>query len=258
MMALLKQLGGFFSLVSTENGRMLHTRRNFYCEDSSIIDGVMTNDAYVRGLLEDDDRDFDNFIQNRDRLMEELYTVERCKSMEDFLIVTRDEFDGVDADQKKEIFGKEFKNIDCPSVVRACFRCCTMGQTFNDDFSLTTRRTFSDKRLTLINDVISPCVLAIVRLLMMCFIHKFMQNNYFVRLNVEASYVHCWIGESVYFHDHLIDLFIEESEDPRESGKMNRNDIYIIFDRRVIAPSSSHLCVFIYVGEYLESNFVGN
>ena len=119
--------------------------------------------------------------------------------MIDFLIVTRDEFDGIDTERKRQLFGKEFKNLDCPSVVNVCFRCCTIGQTFNDNFSLTKCRIGYLEPLTLTKGVISPCLLSKVCLLMMCFIHKFVQNNYFVRLNVEASDMHRWIGESVYY-----------------------------------------------------------
>ena len=36
-------------------------RRNFCCEDSSIVDGVMTNDTHMCGLLEDDNNDVHNF-----------------------------------------------------------------------------------------------------------------------------------------------------------------------------------------------------
>ena len=64
-MARLRQLGGFFSLVSQEDGRLMYVRQNFHCEDSSIIDGVMTNDAHVCGLLEDDDNDVYNFKENQ-------------------------------------------------------------------------------------------------------------------------------------------------------------------------------------------------
>ena len=250
-MARLRQLGGFFSLVSWEDGRLMYVRRNFRCEDSSIIDGVMTNDAHVCGLLEDDDK------ENRTQLLEDACTVELCKTMIDFLIVTRDEFDGIDTERKRQLFGKEFKNLDCPSVVNVCFRCCTIGQTFNDDFSLTKHRGIGYlEPLTLIKGVISPCLLSKVHLLMMCFIHKFVQSNYFVRLSVKASDMHCWIGESVFFHDRLIDLFMDECEDPSENGMMDRDDIYIIFDRRNVNNLMSfRLCVFIYVGKYLDSDF---
>ena len=177
----------------------MYVRQNFGCEDSSIIDGVMTNDAHVCGLLEDDDN------ENRTRLLEDACTVELCKTMIDFLIVTRDEFDGIDTERKRQLFGKEFKNLDCPSVVNVCFRCCTIGQTFNDDFSLTKCRGIGYlEPLMLIKGVILPCLLSKVLLLMMCFIHKFVQSNYFVRLNVEASDMHRWIGESLFFMTDLL------------------------------------------------------
>ena len=175
--------------------------------------------------------------------------------MIDFLIVTRDEFDGIDVERKRQAFGKEFKNVDCPSVVNVCFQCCTIGQMFNNDFSLTTHRLHHLERLTLTKGVISPCSLSKVRLLMMCFIHKFVQNHYFVKLNVEANDIHRWIGESVFFHDRLIDLFLDECEDPSEGGMMNRDDIYLIFNCRNVSLMSFRLCVFIYIGEYLESDF---
>ena len=102
-MARLRKLGGFFSLVSWEDGRLMYVRWNFHCEDSSIIDGVMTNNAHVCGLLEDDDK------ENRTQLLEDACTVELCKTMIDFLIVMRDEFDGIDTERKRQLFGKELK-----------------------------------------------------------------------------------------------------------------------------------------------------
>ena len=178
--------------------------------------------------------------------------------MIDFLIVMRDEFDCINIERKRQAFGKEFKNVDCPSVVNVCFRCCTMGQMFNDDFSLTMHRVHKLEALTLTKSVIAPCLLSKVCLLMMCFINKFVQNNYFLRLNIEAGDIHCWIGESVFFHDCLIDLFMDECENPSKNGMMDRDDIYLIFDRHNISLASFRLCfLFMWVNIW-KVNFATN
>ena len=86
--------------------------------------------------------------------------------------------------------------------------------------------------------------------MMMCFIHKFIQSHYFVKLNVKECDVHRYIGESVFFHDRLIDLFVKEAEDSTKFGTIDRDDIHIIFDMRR-TNESNHMCTFMYVGEYL-------
>ena len=47
--------------------------------------------------------------------------------------------------------------------------------------------------------------------MMMCFIYKFIQSHYFVKLNVAEDAVHRYIGESIFFHDRSIDLFVNEA-----------------------------------------------
>ena len=172
--------------------------------------------------------------------------------MMDFLIITRDEFTGIDMEHKIAVFGREFYNVDCPSVVNVCFRCCTLGQTFNDDFSLTRRRRKSSSMI--VSKVIPPCTLSKVRLMMMCFIHKFIQGHYLVKLNVMEHDVHRYIGESVFFHDRLVDLFVKEAGDPTQHGVMDRNDIYIMFDMRRM-KQRGRMCTVVYVGEYLTQEF---
>ena len=142
MMSRLRQLGGLFSLISREDGRMMHEKRDFKCKDAALIDTIMTNDAIVDGFDGRITKHHRRFRHNK--LLEDACTIERCKNMMDFLLITRNEFTGIDAQQKESIFGKSFDNIDCPSVVNVCFRCCTLGQTFNDNFSLTRRRKTYD------------------------------------------------------------------------------------------------------------------
>ena len=141
MMARLRQLGGMFSLMSREDGCLMYVKKEFKCKDAAIVDAIMTNDARVNGFEGRITKHHKRFQHNR--LLEDACTIERCKSMMDFLVITRDEFTGIDAEHKESIFGKGFDNIDCPSVVNVCFRCCTLGQTFNNNFSLTKRRKSS-------------------------------------------------------------------------------------------------------------------
>ena len=127
-----------------------------------------------------------------------------------------------------------------------------LGQTFNDNFSLTRRRRKSSS--TIVSKVIPPCTLSNVRLMMMCFIHKFIQGHYLVKLNVMEHDVHRYIGESVFFHDRLVNLFVKEAGDPTQHGVMDRNDIYVMFDMRRM-KQRGRMCTFVYVGEYLTQEF---
>ena len=246
MMSRLRQLGGLFSLISREDGHMMHEKRDFKCKDAALVDTIMTNDAIVDGFNGRITKHHRRFRHNR--LLEDACTIERCKNMMDFLLITRNEFTGIDAQQKESIFGKSFDNIDCPSVVNVCFRCCTLGQTFNDNFLLTRQRKASSSMI--VSKVIPPCTLSKVRLMMMCFIYKFIQSHYFVKLNVAEDAIHRYIGESIFFHDRLIDLFVNEAGDPTKFGTMDRNDIYVIFDMRR-TKKANRMCTFVYVGEYL-------
>ena len=249
MMSRLRQLGGLFSLVSREDGRMMHEKRDFKCKDAVLVDTIMTNDAIVDGFNGRITKHHWRFRHNK--LLEDACTIERCKNMMDFLLITRNEFTGIDAQQKESIFGKSFDNIDCPSVVNVCFRCCTLGQMFNDNFSLTRQRKTSS---TIVSKVIPPCTLSKVCLMMMCFIYKFIQSHYFVKLNVAEDAVHRYIGESIFFHDRLIDLFVNEAGDLAKFGMIDRNDIYMIFDMRR-TKKANRMCTFVYVGEYLTREF---
>ena len=227
----------------------MHKKRDFKCKDAALVDTIMTNDAIVDGFSGRITKHHRRFRHNK--LLEDACTIERCKNMVDFLLITRNEFTGIDARQKESIFGKSFDNIDCPSVVNVCFRCCTLGQTFNDNFSLTRqRKTLS----TIVSKVIPPCTLSKVHLMMMCFIYKFIQSHYFVKLNVAEDAVHRYIGESIFFHDRLIDLFVNEAGDPTKFGTMDRNDIYVIFDM-CRTKKANCMCTFVYVGEYLTREF---
>ena len=83
----IETVGRIVSLVSREDGRMMHEKRDFKCKDVALIDTIMTNDAIVNG--------FDGRITKHHRcfrhnkLLEDACTIERCKNMMDFLLITR-------------------------------------------------------------------------------------------------------------------------------------------------------------------------
>ena len=106
MMARLRQLGGIFSLASKEDGRLMYEKKEFKCKDAPLVDIVMMNDAMVDGFRGRITKHRKRFLRNR--LLEDACTIERCKSMMDFLIITRDEFTGIDMERKKAVFGREF------------------------------------------------------------------------------------------------------------------------------------------------------
>ena len=75
-----------------------------------------------------------------------------------------------------------------------------------------------------------------------------------MKLNVAEDAVHRYIDESIFFHDRLIDLFVNEAGDATKFGTMDRNDIYVIFDMRR-TKKANRMCTFVYVGEYFTREF---
>ena len=61
------------------------------------------------------------------------FNVERCKNVDEFLILTKLDFEQ-EHYIKRRLFGKEFENMDCPILTRNYLHSVTLGHTFNDDF----------------------------------------------------------------------------------------------------------------------------
>ena len=239
-MARLRQCGGFFSLLSKGN-----SRRPMWSIDSSSVTDADTVDAYMANARYIRRQCVEFTMENR----EKCFGLEFCNCFIDFLILTRDEFSKDNA--KERLFGKQFLNIDCPSVIRTCFRCITLGQTFNDDFTMDLRAENNrGQEETILRSTMSSCLLTKVRLLIMCFIHRFVLEHYLLR-SISGN-VQEFIGNRVFFHDRLVQLFMVECESP--NSPVNRDDVYVVFDVRKTG-SRRDVCVFVLLGEYLREGF---
>ena len=239
-MARLRQCGGFFSLLSKGN-----SRRPMWSIDSSSVTDADTVDAYMANSRYVRRQRVEFTMEKRGKC----FGLEFCNCLIDFLILTRDEFS---KDTLKErLFGKQFLNIDCPCVIRTCFRCITLGQTFNDDFTMDLRaENDRGQEETILRSTMSSCLLTKVRLLIMCFIHRFVLGHYLLR-SISGN-VQEFIGNRVFFHDRLVQLFMMECESP--NSPVNRDDVYVMFDVRKTG-SRRDVCVFVLLGEYLREGF---
>ena len=76
--------------------------------------------------------------QDRD-IIEKMNTygcfVEWCNSMIEFLILTKHDFER-DRLLKMNMFGEVFENHDCQELTLFFLNAVTLGQTFNDDFTM--------------------------------------------------------------------------------------------------------------------------
>ena len=233
MMARLRQCGGFFSLISKDD-KPMWTSDSSSVVDAGNVDALMSNSRYVHRRI----CDMETLLRERKKC----FGLEHCNCMIDFLTMTRDEFSRDNL--KERLFGKAFLNIDCPSVVRVCFRCVTMGQTFNDDFTMDLRMD-GERKETHLRKSMQQCLLTKVRLLIMCFIHRYVLGHYLLR---HLENVQDFIGNRVFFHDRLVQCFIIECEE-RET-LLERDDIFVVFDVRKTGLKRD-VCVFVLIGEYL-------
>ena len=68
------------------------------------------------------------------RLKKHLFNVERCVSLSEFVVLTKMDFQQ-ERHLKTRMFGREFENHDCPSLMKNYLRCITLDQTFSDDLA---------------------------------------------------------------------------------------------------------------------------
>ena len=238
-MARLRQCGGFFSLLSKGNSRPMWSIDSSSVTDADTIDAYMANSRYIHR------QHVDFTMEKRGKC----FGLEFCNCLTDFLILTRDEFSRDNS--KERLFGKRFLNVDCPSVIRTCFRCITLGQTFNDDFTMDLRaENDRGQEETILRSTMSSCLLTKVRLLIMCFIHRFVLDHYLLRSM--GGNVQEFIGNRVFFHDRLVQLFIMECKSP--NSPVSRDDVHVVFDVRKTG-SRRDVCVFVLLGEYLREGF---
>ena len=76
------------------------------------------------------DYDYPKFLLH---LEDYSFNVEKCKSISEFLVLTKLDFNQ-EHYLKKRFFGKEFENFDCSTLTKNYLLCMTMSHTFHDNF----------------------------------------------------------------------------------------------------------------------------
>ena len=115
---------------------------------------------------------------------------------------------------KRRLFGRWFENMACPSLTKCYMRCITIGQTFSDTFSFVELEksyipctSFKDGHVRrLINKCVKPCVLTMMRHVMMAFI----QSEVLTKCDIGDYDFHDFVANNVFFHDRLIEQWMCE------------------------------------------------
>ena len=134
-MAKLKQLGGCFALVGKKmEQHPLYQEQTMYLQEMETVELMLMNNRNIR-LYNAQDRD----------IIEKVNTygcfVEWCNSMIEFLILTKHDFER-ERLLKINMFGKVFENHDCQELTSFFLNAVTLGQTFNDDFTMIMNLVF--------------------------------------------------------------------------------------------------------------------
>ena len=108
-------------------------------------------------------------------LSTKFFNTEKCRNILDFITLIK-----MDFPQEAYIKRRRFENMACPSLTKCYMRCITIGQTFSDMFSFVELEksyipctSFKDGHIRrLINKCVKPCVLTMMRHVMMAFIQS--------------------------------------------------------------------------------------
>ena len=205
------------------------------------------------------------------------FNVEHCKNLTEFLVLTKMDFEQ-ECYIKKRMYGKEFENMDCPSLVRNYLHAVTLLHMFNDDFTFVDLNlgyilcsSMHGKGRLSLNQVVPPCKLAKIRLMMMAFVHSQIQHvTLFSRMH--DSDIHKQIGNKIFFHDRLIECWMCElnldvvsecfstkvpssSSYHKECKDFIKQNIFIIFDKITwnLEMGEERLLIYVYDGDHLTS-----
>ena len=136
------------------------------------------------------------------------FNTEKCRNILDFITLIKMDFPQ-EVYIKRRLFGRQFENMACPSLTKCYMRCITIGQTFSDTFSFVELEksyipctSFKDSHVRrLINKCVKPCVLTMMRHVMMAFI----QSEVLTKCDIGEYDFHDFVANNVFFHDRLIE-----------------------------------------------------
>ena len=177
--------------------------------------------------------------------------VEHCRNFREFLLLTKQDF-LQEHYTKRVLYEKEFENMDCRNLVKNYLHAVTLTQTFSDDFTFFKMdlnyipcSSMHSKKRGPINEVVPPCELAKMHLIMIGFVHSQIEHvDPFS--GVYDFKIHKKIGNNILFHDHLIEHWMcelaldvvseqfsrkESHSYAKECVDIVKQNVYIIFDK---------------------------
>ena len=130
------------------------------------------------------------------------FNTEKCRNILDFITLIKMDFPQ-EVYVKRRLFGRRFENMACPSLTKCYMRCITIGQTFSNTFSFIELEksyfpctSFKDGHVRrLINKCVKPCVLTMMRHVMMAFI----QSEILTKCDIGDYDFHNFIANNVFF-----------------------------------------------------------
>ena len=128
--------------------------------------------------------------------------------MIDFLLLTKHDFIR-ECLLKENMFGKVFENHDCPELRKIFLNAIMLLQSFNDDFTFVRGengvpsgkwQTKLERRLQLI----PPCELIKLRLIMVSFVHKKILNRFQFKKHVDMNSIYSGIYIYIYIYIYIL------------------------------------------------------
>ena len=141
------------------------------------------------------------------------FNTEKCRNILDFITLIKMDFPQ-EVYIKRRLFGRHFENMACPSLTKCYMRCIMIGQIFSDTFSFVELEksyipctSFKDGHIRrLINKCLKPCVLTMMRHVLMAFI----QSEVLAECDIGDYNFHDFVANNVFFHDRLIERWMCE------------------------------------------------
>ena len=204
---MLRQMGGCFALIGKKSSKLpLYKKQKLYLEEMELMESMLMNHTNIK-LYNSQDKDL---IRKANSYS---CSVERCNDLVEFLSLIKHDFQR-ESILKRNMFGKTSENHDCPELAKFFLNAITLGQTFNDDFTLIRGDGIYvplgtwQRNLERWCQVVPPCEMVKLRLIIISFVHKEIMNQWEFKKDCGTN-VHQFISNHVFFHDRLLERWLK-------------------------------------------------
>ena len=173
------------------------------------------------------------------------------------------------------MFGKSFENHDCPELTKFFLNAITLGQTFNDHFTFIRGDGICiplgmwQTNLERWFQVVLLCEMVKLRLIIISFIHKEIQNQWEIKNCIMN--IHEFIGNHIFFDDRLLERWLKlcsyeivssdigfdlSSDNAMQAEEVlnTLDNVFIIFDKEVTNGNEKHFNIYVYDGNFLRES----